>query len=447
MLSLCGKHKEVKKMIKLHMERDIPVVGSYDVVVCGGGPAGWVAAVSAARAGQKTALIERFGFLGGTATAGFIVPISGFHFKGKRVVGGIAWEFIERLEKLGAALPEMPAGHVSVNLEYYKTVAEQMAVEAGVVLYTNAYLTDCVMDGDRVTHAVFASKNGNEAVEGKCFIDATGDGDLCYMAGVPMMQANEGLQPVSLCFIITGVDTDTDLLRDCIHHDGKKGESCNQVIRSMLLETAEKHGIAQFGGPWFNTLLKGNSLAVNVTRADVDATDRAAYTQAEATLRADMFRLVESMREEYAEFRNCEIVISGVNAGIRETRHIKGVRTVTAQDVLDGTEFVCPVAHCAHPIDIHAAKGAGQRLTGLKRDCYVPHEAMVVQGFPNLIAAGRCISAEKEPYASLRVQATVMSIGEAAGVMADLFCTLGTPVYDLPTDRLRELCEERKFVL
>ncbi len=412
-----------------------------------GGPAGWVAAVFAARAGRKTALIERLGFLGGTATAGFVVPISGFYFKGRRVVGGIAWEFIERLEKLGAALPEMPAGHVSVNLEYYKTVAEQMAAEAGVDLYTISFLVDCIKDGNRVTHAVFASQNGNEAVAGKCFIDATGDGDLCHMAGVPMLTVEEALQPVSLCFIIAGVDTDSDLLRDCIHHDGKKGASCNRVIRNMLLETAEKHGIAQFGGPWFNTLLKGDCLAVNMTRAEVDVTDRAAYTRAEAALRADMFRLVERLREEYPEFRRCEIVVSGVNAGVRESRHIRGVHIMSARDVEEGTVFPCPVAHCAHPMDIHASMGAGQSLRSLKADCFVPHSAMVAEGFRNLIAAGRCISAEREPYASLRVQATVMSIGEAAGVMADLFCTSGESVFALPTDRLAELLDARKFVL
>ena len=110
----------------VEIRKKAPVVGEYDVIVCGGGPAGLSAAISAARCGWKTALIERYGFLGGTATGGFVVPVSGFYFKGKRVVGGIAWEFVQRLEQLGAAQVELPKGHVSVNVEYYKQIAEWM---------------------------------------------------------------------------------------------------------------------------------------------------------------------------------------------------------------------------------------------------------------------------------------------------------------------------------
>ena len=431
----------------MRIENNVPTAGKYDIVVCGGGPAGFVAAISAARCGRRVALIERYGFVGGTATAGYVVPISGFYFKGERVVGGIAWELVERLKRLDAALVELPHGHISVNVEYYKLIAMEMLLEAGVELYTNSYLIDVEMDGGRVSRVIFASKNGKEALDADCFIDATGDGDLCHLSGVPMLESSGAVQPISLCFVLTGVDTDTELLRDCIHHDGKNGRrSCNQTIRDYLLSCAEREPDLQFGGPWFNVLLKGDSLAVNMTRACADATDRAAYTVAEIRLRKDMFRLVELLRQKYPEFRQCEIVASGVNAGVRESRHIKGVHTMRLSDVTEGTVFDCPVAHCAHPMDIHAAKGAGQQLTQLKTDCYVPHEALVASGFPNLIAAGRCISAEREPYASLRVQATCMSIGEAAGLMADLVCD-GAAADALPTEKLKRSIAQRNFVL
>ncbi|MBQ8341965.1 MAG: FAD-dependent oxidoreductase [Clostridia bacterium] len=431
----------------MRIENNVPTAGKYDIVVCGGGPAGFVAAISAARCGRRVALIERYGFVGGTATADYVVPISGFYFNGERVVGGIAWEFVERLKRLDAALVELPHGHISVNVEYYKLIAMEMLLEAGVELYTNSYLIDVEMNGDRVSRVIFASKNGTEALGADCFIDATGDGDLCHLSGVPMLEFSGAVQPISLCFVLTGVDTDTELLRDCIHHDGKNGRrSCNQTIRDYLLSCAEQEPDLQFGGPWFNVLLKGDSLAVNMTRACADATDRAAYTAAEIRLRKDMFRLVELLRQKYPEFRQCEIVASGVNAGVRESRHIKGVHTMCLTDVIDGTVFDCPVAHCAHPMDIHAAKGAGQQLTLLKTNCYVPHEALVAKGFPNLIAAGRCISAEREPYASLRVQATCMSIGEAAGLMADLVCD-GAVADSLPTEKLKRSIAQRNFVL
>ena len=441
-------------MANITITKTVPVVGEYDVIVAGGGCAGWVAAVSAARAGLRVALIERYSFLGGTATAGYVVPISGFFFRGKQVVGGIAWEFVERMQAFGAALPEMPKGHVSFNPEYYKLVAEQMAVEAGVELYTNAWLsgveTAVHADLRAVTHVIIESKNGTEALAARCFIDATGDGDLCHMAGVPMLAADTAAparQPLSLCFVLNGVDSTTPLLRDSIHHDGRSGKpSCNAEIRAMLLELVDKGEAPQFGGPWFNTLLTGDSLAVNITRADADAADRADMTRAEQQLRRNMFILVDRLRARYPEFAKCEITASAVGAGIRETRHIRGVETATLDDFLSGRTFPCPVAHAAHPMYIHDPKSSAQQVIQLERDAYIPHTALVTREYDNLIAAGRCISAEAEPYASLRVQATLMSIGEGAGLMAALHCATGAPVNALDEAALRAMIDARGFV-
>ena len=215
----------------IEINKKVKITADYDVIVCGGGCAGFIAAISAARTGLRVALIERYGFLGGTASGTYVVPISGFYYKGERVVGGIAWEFVERLEKLGAALVELPKGHVSVNPEYYKVVAEQMALESGVTLYTNTYISDCIVEDNRVKYIITESKNGTEAFGADQFIDATGDADVFYMAGAPMLEKSGSLQPVSLCFVITGVDTTTPLLRDCIHHDGKGGKDVRTVLR------------------------------------------------------------------------------------------------------------------------------------------------------------------------------------------------------------------------
>lgn len=431
----------------VNLNREVKVVGSYDTVVCGGGPAGWVAAVSSARAGKKTALIERYGFIGGTATAGYVVPISGFFFNGKRVVGGIAWEFVERLEKLEAAFVEYPKGHVSVNPEYYKLVAREMLQEAGVDLYTNSYFADCIKEGNTVTHVIINSKNGFEAIEGKIFIDATGDADLFFRAGAPMMEKKNELQPMSMCFVITDVDTSTELLKNCIHHDGKHGNSLNREIHNYLTELGKTENVPQFGGPWFNVLLKGNSLAVNITRVQCDASSRQEYTEAEGHLHSDMFRLIDFLKSKYPEFKNAEIVVSGINAGVRETRNIKGVYTLTDEDFLNGKDYACPVAQCAHPMDIHKAKDDDQILIYLDKNSYVPYETMVSHTLDNVIAAGRCISAESKPYASLRVQATLMSIGECAGVAASLACDTNEAVYSLPSDSLNKLINERGCVM
>lgn len=442
MLRKKEEDKELAEQIILN--KQLKVAAEYDVVVCGGGASGWVAAVSAARCGLKTALIERYGFLGGTATAGLVVPLSGYYFKGERVVGGIAWEFVEELLKLGAASVELPKGHISYHPEYYKLVAQRMVRESGVQVYSNTYIADCIMEGDAVRYVLVQNKGGLEAIGGKCFIDATGDGDICYLAGVPMLpQAQEGLQPVSLCFLLEGVDVGTDLLRDCIRHNGFNGKaSSNKVIHARLMERLGDTGL-QIGGPWFNTLHKGGCLAVNVTRVGVDATDPAAFAEAECTLRENMFTIVSIMKEEFPEFKNCEIVSSAVNAGIRETRRIKGVRTMTAEDLVNPVRPVCPVAQCAHPMDIHATKGSAQSVVYLEENIYVPYETMVSHEVSNLIAVGRCISLAREPYASIRVMGTLMAIGEAAGIAAKLRSETGAHVAKLPLEELNRRIEAR----
>lgn len=427
--------------------KNVNIKASYDVIVCGGGPAGFVAAISAARAGKSVALVEKYSFLGGTASGGYVIPISGFYFQGKRVVGGIAWEFVNRLEEKGAALVELPKGHVSVDTEYYKLIAQEMVLEAGVKLITNAVVTDCEVEDKKVKYIEIFSKSGKEYLEAKVFIDATGDGDLCFMSGMEMM-ANVNTQPASMCFMIGGADITTDLLKNCIHHDGINCKnSVNSVIAEYLNSIAKEREVPQFGGPWFNTLLKGDCLAVNITRANFNAVNNDELTDAESQLRRDMFALVDLLKERFPEFKDCHILASPANAGIRETRHIKGVKVLTAENFYSIGEDDCRVAHSAHPMDIHHANGSGQDLTYLPNDAYVPYDSMVSADVDNVIAAGRCISAESAPYASLRVQATVMSIGEAAGIAAALSVNSADAVNSLDKAELKKLIDERNFVL
>jgi ribulose 1,5-bisphosphate synthetase/thiazole synthase len=422
------------------------LAGSYDVVVCGGGVAGFAAAVSAARAGMKTAIIERFNSFGGTATHGNVIPVSGFFHKEKRVVGGIGWELIQRLEAVGAAQVEMPKGHVSVNIELLKLEMQRMLLESGVALYLNSYITDTLLEAGKAKYVVFESKSGTEALEAECVIDATGDGDVCHLAGVAMQEKKEELQPMSMCFLLDGVDLTTDLMRDCIHHNGLGGKpSENRVIREYLLTRTDK--LSQFGGPWFNTLLRGNAVAVNMTRSAGDSTDRESQTQAELKMREDIFTAVELLREHFPEFKDAHVVSTPIMAGVRESRHILGEEMARAEEMLSGKRYPCEVAHCAHPMDIHSAKSSNQQLIRLEGAAYVPHGTLVPQGSRNLLVAGRCLCADQGAYASIRVQATLMSIGEAAGLMAAMHCATGKDVSALPEKELAESFAKRAFVL
>lgn len=424
-------------METIRIEKNIPVVGRYDVVVCGGGPAGFIAAIAAARKGASVALVEQYGFLGGMATTSYVAPLSVFTYKGRKVIGGIPWEFIERLEELGGGLIEKPLGNVAFDPELYKLLCQRMVLEAGVKLYLHSYLSGCVCGDGRISQVIIENKSGSQALEAAVFIDCTGDADLAYMAGVPMQdKSGRPLQPMSSYFILNGVDTDSPMVREAMHHN-KQGENCYCLpMRKKMLELQEELDIPDFGGPWYCTTLHDGCVAVNVTRISADACDAEQLSAAECSLREDCFRMAGIFRKLFPEFRNCYVASVAVNGGVRETRNIKGMHVISAQEYLNAFHYEDSVSRGAHPIDIHASKGASQSVTFLEEPAYVPYRALIAEGFPNLLVAGRCLSADRVAFASLRVQASCMGSGQAAGVAAALASASGVAVQDVDVPSL-----------
>lgn len=424
-------------METIRIEKNIPVVGRYDVVVCGGGPAGFIAAIAAARKGASVALVEQYGFLGGMATTSYVAPLSVFTYKGRKVIGGIPWEFIERLEELGGGLIEKPLGNVAFDPELYKLLCQRMVLEAGVKLYLHSYLSGCVCGDGRISQVIIENKSGSQALEAAVFIDCTGDADLAYMAGVPMQdKSGRPLQPMSSYFILNGVDTDSPMVREAMHHN-KQGENCYCLpMRKKMLELQEELDIPDFGGPWYCTTLHDGCVAVNVTRVSADACDAEQLSAAECSLREDCFRMAGIFRKLFPEFRNCYVASVAVNGGVRETRNIKGMHVISAQEYLNACHYEDSISRGAHPIDIHASKGASQSVTFLEEPAYVPYRALIAEGFPNLLVAGRCLSADRVAFASLRVQASCMGSGQAAGVAAALASASGVSVQDVDVPAL-----------
>lgn len=424
-------------MQTITQNRQIPVVGSYDVVVCGGGPAGFIAAIAAAREGARTALIERYGFMGGMATAGLVAPISVFSYNGARVIGGIPWEFVERLEAMGGALIEQPLNNIAFDPELYKLCAQRMVREAGVEVYMHSYLTGCTKDNGTISHVILENKNGAEAIEGKVFIDATGDADLAYMADVAMQPMDDApLQPASFYFCLDGVDTDSELLQ-CMHHN-QQGVNCqSEPVRARLHELQQTMEMPNFGGPWFCTLLRPGCVTVNITRKSTNACDNRDFTAAESAMREDIFVLTDLLRQNFEEFKNCHVSYVAPQAGVRETRCIKGLHTVTAEEYLNAYEYPDSVSRGCHPIDIHSNNAYKQEVRFLEKAAYVPYRALVPQNMENLLVAGRCLSADRTAFASLRVQASCMGVGQAAGVAAAMCAAEKISVKNADVNALR----------
>lgn len=415
-----------------------PVVGDYDVVVVGGGPAGFIAAIAAARKGAKVALIERYGFLGGMATIGYVAPISVFAKNNELVIGGIPWEFVKRLESMGGAFIEWPKANIDFDIELYKLCCQRMVLEAGVELYMHSAMVGCEMDDKSINSVIIENKNGLETIVGRRFIDCTGDGDLAHMAQVPMQPNPDGeLQPSSFCFILSGVDTDSELLNKCMYHNGINGPSqCKPVREKLLAMKAAGVDMPDFGGPWFNNVMHKGSVAVNMTRRAADSTDNRNFTATECQLREDIFTFTKLLKENFKEFKDCYVASTAPQAGIRESRRIVGVHTVTADEYVNAYHYEDSISRGIHPIDIHASKGTSQVRIDLDKPAYVPYRALIAPDYPNLLVAGRCISTDRQALASLRVMASCMGTGQAAGVAAAQSVANNQTVHQIDTQEL-----------
>ncbi len=428
-------------------QKKIAVIGECDVAVLGGGAAGIGAAVAAAEEGCKTLLIERFGFLGGMATAGYVDPMSEFSYNGTLVTGGIPWRFANELVRAGGGMIEEPRCNVSFNPEIYKLVAERMVTEAGAELMLNTVLVDVLAEASRIEGVVVSNKDGLGVVRAKRFIDATGDADLSAMAGIEMLPHLREMQPGTLCFVLGGVDTTTERMH-IIHQKNHRFNHQATFIREPLLKLREEGvDVPQFGGPWLCTILTEGSITVNMTRSPMDATDSRNYQQAESGMRRDAFRLVELIRENVEEFRNCYISSIATVAGVRESRRIKGVHVLTGEEYLNTVRFEDSVARACHPVDIHLPNGEGQKLTFPKAAGYIPYRSLITEQYDNLLVAGRCISADNDAFAATRVQVPCMETGQAAGFAAAISIRGGLSVQKIDASKLVErVREEGSFV-
>ncbi len=424
-------------MQTISQNRQIPVVGQYDVVICGGGPAGIIAAIAAARGGASVAIIERYGFFGGMATAGLVAPISVFNYNGRRIIDGIPWEFIERLAGIGGAIEEKPLGNISFSPEKYKLIAQRMLLEVGVKIYFHSYISDCKTDGGRITHVVVENKDGAEALAGRYFIDATGDADLAVRAGVPMQPVSEYLQPASLIFMLGGVDTDA---LPMLHHCRQGVNYHDLKIREVFEKLREKDlSIPVFGGPWYCSVLEKGVVLVNMTRMYADMASNREQTETECIMREHVHKFAALLKEHIPAFSASYLIATAPQTGIRETRRIKGAVTLEGNDYINAVDFPDSISRGCHPVDIHASASTAQRCEFLKDAAFVPYRCLYSPEFKNFLVAGRALSADPVASASLRVQAACMGTGQAAGAAAAICARKDIDVDKIDTDELRSV--------
>lgn len=433
-----AEHAEPANMIR-EPERHTPVVAIADVVVCGGGPAGFIASLAAARHGAKTVLVERLGFLGGAATAGFVGPISNFNnARGDRIIGGIPLEFVDAMAAQSGAIVGHVGGNVPFDPEVYKYVSMRMVRNAPIHTLLHSQVVGCMVDEKspgRITHLLIESKSGRQAIKTRFVVDCTGDGDVIAQAGLAH-QVEESPQPMSLCFRLGGVDT-SKLPSLYIPADGNPDH--HEGLRKALQRVRSSGDLPAFGGPWVvhGSTVREGEVSVNATRFSGSGIDAASLTEAEFSTREDMWRMIQIIREGSEEFRNCYLLDSAYQVGVRESRRIVGLYTMTQEDILSARSFPDAIAKGSHPIDIHYAKDDAQNLTWLDEAYSIPYRTLLPIGSDNVLAAGRIVSATREAFASMRVQATCMALGQAAGTAAALCSREDVSVASLDVELLR----------
>lgn len=416
--------------------RTVPVEGSFDVIVCGGGPAGVIAAAAAARNGAKTLLIERYGFVGGMATSALVTPISEFRINDKQHIGGIPFELMERAADLDGAEITRRSGNFPVNDEILKLAAQRLVLEAGGTLLYHSWLADCVVADGRLTHVIVQNKSGRVAYEGKFFIDCTGDADLVRAAGFETTKSDV-LQPASLWFQLGGVDTDALAYTFGDAVDGILPIS--EQIRGRLTELNEAGVIPNFGGPWINYFFHPGMVSINLLREPTDASDPEWFTRTECSMRENLDLIIRVLRANFPEFADCWLAKSGIQTGVRETHHIVGHYQLTRDDILVPKPFPDTIAKGAHVIDIHEPHTNDQaELVVLRQEYNVPLRSLIPQGSINVLTAGRCLSADGPGFGSVRVMATCMAMGQGAGTAAALSLSSDSDINQLEYPTLRE---------
>ena len=408
-------------------QRDVPVVDEADVVVCGAGPAGVAAAISAARLGAKTRLIEVNGCLGGVWTAGLLNHVIDFGNK-----TGIMPEIVENLKQRDAWI----RGN-NFDVEKMKLLLEEMCDEAGVRVRLHTRTAAVVKDDQGRLRAVLAeSKSGREAFAGKLFVDATGDGDLGIQAGCGFdygrPDADEA-QPMSFLVLLTGLDLES--VRPFVSGmagdgwAGSKKRLAEEIRRGSGFGPSYAHPTLFYFGHGLFSLMANHEY-------QVDGFDADELTEATLRGRREVHRMIDGLRGLGGIWKDIVICASPERLGVRESRRIHGLYQVTSDDLVRGARFDDAVCRSTFCVDVHStnpkhSKGLGS--DGIRAKPYdIPYRALIARDVKGLLMAGRCISGDFFAHASYRVTGNAVAMGEAAGAAAAMAARKGRLPQEVP---------------
>ena len=399
----------------MNINQEYKFGGAYDVIVCGGGPAGFAAAVSSARRGAKTLLIEQGGCLGGLWTRGLLTWLIDTFDK-----GGLLDELMERLETNadGKRMPEI--SRFTADTEKTKLEMEKTCIEAGVDILYHTLVSGAVTDAGRVKSVLTASKSGHVYFEAKYFIDTTGDGDFAHLCQAKYELGNENgeTQPLSLVAHLGGIDLDA--FRD---YDSRQVAS--KDAKAKILADMSSVGISpSYSSPLVAVLSKKyGSVAFMSNHEHKSGLDTRDITEATLHARAELHKIVDGLRDASDVWKSLHISSTADMIGVREGRRIAGIYKLTREDVECGRSFSDAVCSVTFNTDVHALRSDTkhafeQKYGNLHPPYEIPLGALISADFDNLLMGGRCISGDFVAHASYRVAGPAFKTGEAAGACA-----------------------------
>ena len=411
-----------------------------DVLVIGGGTAGTIAALQAARAGAHTMLIEMGSELGGTTTVGGVSYPGLFHAWEKQVIAGIGWELVKLAVELDSGTmpdfstpPERHSHHqVRVNGQLYAALAEEACLEAKVALcyYEIPQSVEATKNGWLVTTA---GKGIRRQIACRQLIDCTGGADIVGAMGLPRLR-EETTQPGTLMFSFGGYDS-KKLDADAIQQ---------RYLEAMRTGRLHEGDYSHANGHFVSFLRGGGGNAQHVFGAN--SSTSTTKTQANIAGRTSVLRLLRFIRS-LPGCQDARLLKMQQETAVRETYRIVGETQITHDDFIAGRRYDDAVSYSFYPIDLHDKHGVTPKP--LKRGVVptVPLRALVPKGSRNLLVAGRCVSSDRLANSALRVQASCMGMGQAAGAAAALAVAQETTPLEVPIKEIHQLLRDHQAIV